>query len=197
MKKFIALVLCLIMVAACFSACSKDDAETTAPSKTEPTDDVTEPIVTESSSEEHRTEEPSTEPKPLHLNFNGLETATYTPADMAAAMGREPDFVSEQPNTTLHIYNNVVLGDMTFSQVQFSFNGDYNRISCTISVDGGLDEVLEGCRTSMTEIYGEPNVQDSEPPIYSWRDGYTDNYAMLTTLNETTVQLAFYLYHTN
>ena len=113
---------------------------------------------------------------------------------MEAAEGRAPDFSVEQGDTTLYIYNNVTMDDLTFTQVQFTYGETGNRISCTYTADSGLDAVMDEYREAMTTIYGAANVDSADAPTFwTWRDGHTANYVMLTQINDTTVQLAFYI----
>ncbi|MGN1307441.1 MAG: hypothetical protein ACI4V3_07210 [Faecousia sp.] len=184
MKKILALLLCLLLLAA-LAAC-KDSASDTAPSSDAST-------ASEASTAADTTAQPTEEDDHNHINYKGLEDASYTIDDVAAAEGREPDFSVDQSDTTIYIYNNVTLDALTFTQVQYTFSDTGNRISCTYTADSGLDEILEGYKSAMTDLYGTPTEGNNSNPVYTWRDGHTANYVMLTQLNETTVQLAFYL----
>ena len=189
MKKILALLLCLLLLAA-LAAC-KDSASDAAPSSDAAVSDATE--ATETGAAPDTTAQPTEEDDHNHINYKGLGDASYTLDDVSAAEGRAPDFSVDQSDTTIYIYNNVTLDALTFTQVQYTFSASGNRISCTYPADSGLDEIIEGYKTAMTDLYGTPAEGGSSYPIYTWRDGHTANYVMLTQLNETTVQLAFYL----
>lgn len=188
MKKLIALLLCCVLPVCLLAACGTDGAETP---ETEANPSVATPadIATEASASE-RVSEASEEHDHEHINYKGLDAASYTLEDVVAAEGREPDFSFDVGETTYYAYNDVSLDELTFTQVQFSFSETGNRVSCTVSGDGGTDAALETIRAAMTAKFGEPSASEN---TYSWYDGHTANYAMLTVLNETTVQLAFYI----
>lgn len=173
MKKILTLTLCLALLLALLAACGGENDETTAPNATgTPTE---------------------TERVTVPISFRGLQSATYTEADMIAAMGGAPDFVYEQQGSDLHVYNDVGLDGLTFSQVQFSFDEGSNRISCTYSVGGDLQAAFQDYQSAMTGLYGEPSLSEqTQYPIYTWYDGQTENYVMLTYINEMTVQLVYY-----
>ena len=181
MKKLIALLLCCAMFVCLLAACTPN-----TPPVVTPADATTAPPATElptEATEEH---------EHVHINYKGLETADYTLEDVAAVEGREPDFTYDvDETTTLYIYNEVDLGDLHFTQVQFSFNDDYNRISCTCGGDEEQAVTIDRILQVMTEQFGEPTVSGD---TYTWNDGHTGNFAALTALNETTVQLVFYFY---
>lgn len=186
MKKILALLLCLLLLSA-LAAC-KDSASDAAPSSDAAASDATETGAAPDTSAQ-----PTEEADHDHINYKGLRDVSYTIDDVSAAEGRDPDFSVDQSDTTIYIYNNVTLDALTFTQVQYTFSATGNRISCTYTADSGLDEILEGYKAAMTDLYGTPAEGGSGYPIYTWRDGHTANYVMLTQLNETTVQLAFYL----
>ena len=195
MKKILALLLCLLLLSA-LAACKRSD---TPFSETSQASSATEASSTSAPSSAPETTEPSTEPSTEeahdhnHINYKGLSDATYTMEDVAAAEGREPDFAVDQNGSTIYIYNNVTLDSLTFTQVQYTFLDTGNRISCTYTADSGLEEILEGYKSAMTELYGTPGESTSANPTFTWYDGHTANRVMLTQLNDTTVQLAFYL----
>lgn len=191
MKKILALLLCLLLLSA-FAACKRSD---TPSSETSQASSATEASSTSAPSSAPETTEPSTEEAHdhNHINYKGLSDATYTMEDVAAAEGREPDFSVDQNGSTIYIYNNVTLDSLTFTQVQYTFLDTGNRISCTYTADSGLEEILEGYKSAMTELYGTPGESTSANPTFTWYDGHTANRVMLTQLNDTTVQLAFYL----
>lgn len=190
MKKLLALLLCCVLLVCLLTACIDDISEPDEPeaSVATPAD-----IETEAPATELATEAPE-EHDHVHINYKGLETAGYTLDDVIAAEGREPDFSFDVGDATYYAYNDVTLEDMTFTQVQFSFSDTGNRISCTYSGDGDQTAVMDGYREALTALFGEPTVSGS---TYSWRDGHTDNYVMMTALNETTVQVAFYIVEAN
>ncbi len=176
MKKLLVLLLCCVLLAA-LAAC----AEKTEPSA--PSEPSVSPAPSESGGETHDHN---------HIGYKGLENAGFTMEDVAAAEGRNYDFSVEQSDTTIYIYNDVKLDDLTFTQVQYTFGETGNRISCTYTADSGLDTVLESYKSAMTALYGEPSEGGNAYPTYTWHD-HTANYVMLTQLNDTTVQLAFYI----
>lgn len=188
MKKLLALLLCCILLLCLLAACGSDDAD--APTEAPATELTPADIETEALASDAATEG-TEEHEHTHVNYKGLQTADYTIDDVVAAEGREPDFTFEADNTTYYAYNDVTLNDLTFTQVQFSFSDTGNRISCTCSGDEDTATVTERILQSVTAQFGEPSGSGSS---YSWHDGHTSNYAMLTVLNETTVQLAFYFY---
>lgn len=186
MKKLFALLLCCAVLAGLLTGCIEDVPAPDAPAEASvavvtPADVATEPAAQTDATEEH---------DHVHINYKGLVSADYTLDDVAAAEGREPDFSFDVGDQTFYAYNNVTLNDLTFTQVQFSFSETGNRISCTVSGDEDTAAVMDRIRQSMTAQFGEPSASET---AYTWRDGHTANYAMLTVLNETTVQLAFYI----
>lgn len=179
MKKLLVLLLCCFLLAA-LAACA-EKTEPSAPS--ESTQPSASSVPSESNNEAHDHN---------HIGYKGLESVNFTIDDAAAAEGRTPDFSVEQSGTTIYIYNDVTLDELTFTQVQYTFSETGNRISCTYTADSGLDEVLESYKSAMTALYGEPTEGGNDNPTYTWHD-HTANFVMLTQLNDTTVQLAFYL----
>ena len=177
MKKLLALLLCLLLLTA-LAACKDSASDAAAPDATAVPDS---------------TVQPTEEDAHNHVSYKGLTDASYTLDDVAAAEGRTPDFSVDQDDTTIYIYNNVTLDALTFTQVQYTFSDTGNRISCTYTADSGLDEILAGYKNAMTALYGTPAEGSGSYPTYTWRDGHTANFVMLTQLNDTTVQLAFYL----
>lgn len=190
MKKLLALLLCCALLVCLLAACSGDsDASAVTPSDVE-----TEAPATETGTEAPATEAGTEEHDHTHVNYKGLENGDYTLDDVIAVEGREPDLTYEvDETTTLYIYNDVTLNDLFFSQVQFSFGDSYNRISCTCGGDEEQAVTVDRILQSMSQVYGEPTASGD---TYRWGDGHTANYANLSVLNETTVQLAFYFYAT-
>lgn len=203
MKKLLALILCLSLLA-CMAACGV--AEESEPANngesvsTEPSGSGEEPISTEENTagEEHDHN---------HISFNG-QVQVFTPEQLTEVVGKEHDFTYDQNGKTIYIYNDLTVGALTFSQVQFTFNEDHNRISCTYSVDGGTEEaprdaaqiesealaVMESYEAAMVELYGEGTASEQHgTTLISWTD-HTGNYIILTQINDTTVQLAYYIY---
>lgn len=183
MKKLFAVLLCCALLACLLAACIDDTAEPEASDAT-PAD-----IATEASAADAATEAPEAHDH-AHINYKGLETVDFTLDDVIAVEGREPDFTFDVADTTFYAYNDVTMDDLTFSQVQFSFSDTSNRISCTCSGDEDPAAVMERIQAALTAQFGEPTVSDN---LISWSDGHTSNYVMLTVLNETTVQLAYYI----
>lgn len=179
MKKILALLLCLLLLTA-LAACNGSGSESTAASSNPAAS--SDPAAVSKDEEDHN-----------HISYKGLTDASYTIEDVAAAEGRAPDFSVDQSDTTIYIYNNVTLDTLTFTQVQYTFSDTGNRISCTYTADSGLEEIMEGYKAAMTALYGAAGTSSGDRPTYTWRDGHTANYVMLTRLNDTTVQLAFYL----
>ena len=190
MKKLLALLLCLSMML-CLAACGQPEGEET-------TDTVTQSVSENVSEEEHDHN---------HIGYKGQEKI-FTPEDMVSIEGRECDFTYEQNDSTLYIYNDVTVGEMSFTQVQFTFNEDHNRISCTYTVDAGTEEAprseeeiasdmaaaMSGYEQSLTALYGEGARSEQHGyELVSWRD-HTGNYIILTQINDKTAQVAYYIY---
>lgn len=180
MKKRFALLLCCFLLMALAAACGE----------TAPSDPSEEPAVSEAAAPSESSAEALQDHN--HIGYKGLENAAFTLDDVAVVEGRAPDFSVEQSGTTIYIYNDVTLDELTFTQVQYTFSDTGNRISCTYTADSGLETVLEEYKSAMTDLYGAPAEGSGTYPTYTWRD-HTANFVMLTQLNETTVQLAFYL----
>lgn len=183
MKKILALLLCLLLLTA-LAACKDSTSETTPSSDAAASDAAPDATTAPPTEEEHDHN---------HISYKGLADTSYTIEEVAAAEGRAPDFSVDQYDTTIYIYNNVTLDELTFTQVQYTFSDTGNRISCTYTADSGLDKILEDYKSAMTALYGAPAEGTGATPSYTWRDGHTANFVMLTQLNDTTVQLAFYL----
>lgn len=186
MKKLISLLLCCGLLICLLSACGAGEPASETPTEASATEVTPADIATEADAQTDASEEHDH----VHINYKGLETADYTLDDVIAAEGREPDFSFDVDDQTFYAYNNVTLNDLTFTQVQFSFSDTGNRISCTCSGDEDTAAVTEHILASLTAQFGEPSASES---TYNWHDDHTSNYAILTVLNETTVQLAFYI----
>ncbi len=199
MKKLIALFLCCALFAGLTAACGYTDPD--APTAVDPTAEPGASVVTPADIATEATAAPSETDAPTeateehvhnHVNYKGLQSASYTLDDVAAIEGRQPDLTYDVDEaTTLYIYNDVELDELLFTQVQFSFGDACNRISCTCGGDEEQSVTIDRILQYMTEQYGEPTASGD---TYRWGDGHTANYATLTALNETTVQLAFYFY---
>ena len=111
---------------------------------------------------------------------------------MAAAEGREADFSFDVGETTYYAYNNVTMDALSFTQVQYSFNEGYVRISCTYSAEADLEEIYSLWEQEMSGLYGASSALSEDGSVIKWAD-HTGNYVTLTYLNDTTVQLCFYL----
>lgn len=187
MKKILALFLCMLLVfglAACGvetepEASASDDPAETAEAPTSEQAETPADIETIPTEEVH---------DHLHINYKGLEKKSATLEDVAQAEGREPDFDFASGENTVYAYNNVTADGVSFTQVQFTFGADNVRISCTVSGEN-TEEGMTLCRDAMTTLYGDPTESGG---IFTWRD-HTGNFVTLMTLNETTVQLAYYL----
>lgn len=189
MKKLLALLMCAALLVA-LAACAAD----TKPEETDPISSDNPTAAPTAAPTGGNPTTPAEEHDHAHVSYKGLESAAFTLADMEAAEERAPDFTVDQADTTLYVYNNVTLDSLTFTQVQYTYAETGNRISCTFTADSELDTVMEQYREAMTALYGEPNADSPDAPVYwIWRDGHTANYVMLTQLNDTTVQLVFYI----
>lgn len=188
MKKLFALLLCCVLLAALFVGCGSEDSIT--PPFLTPSDLETAAPETTAAADASAASEEAAPVQDGGINFKGLSTGTVTLEDVKKAEGREPDLEFAVGEVPYYAYNNVTLDDMTFAQVQFSFNEGNVRISCTATAEDGLDGLIAAWNTSVSARYGAPSENNG---TYHWSDG-TGNYIMLSALNETTVQLAFYLY---
>ena len=178
MKKVLAVLLCMLFVLALMGGCSEE--ETPDPHAGHDHGAVVETVPTETEPHEHDHN---------HINYKGLNSASYTLDDVISAEGAEPAFSFEVGEVTYYAYNDVTEAGLHFSQVQHCFMGEYNRVSCTSSGEEDPATVLAQWRQAMTELYGEPMVSDND--MCRWTE-HTGNYVTLTQLNEDTVQLCFY-----
>ena len=186
MKKILALFLCVLLTVGLFACGGETESETSTSASTEATEAPTSALVeTPADIETAPTEEVHDH---LHINYKGLEKKSSTLEDVAQAEGREPDFDFASGDNTIYAYNNVTADGVSFTQAQFTFGADDVRISCTISGEN-TEEGMTLCKDAMTALYGEPTESSG---IFTWRD-HTNNYITLMVLNETTVQLAYYL----
>lgn len=129
-----------------------------------------------------------------HVSYKGLQ-AVFTEAEMHTAEGREPDFTVENSGITLYIYNDVTMDDLTFSQVQYTYHDEFNRISCTYTAEDGGEDMFAIYQNAMNELYGDSSATEHEgSELLLWKDGHTQNYITLSRLNDTTIQLAFYIF---
>lgn len=195
MKKILALILCLVVLTA-LAACGSDTAETTAA--------TTEATTEAPTSESAAPSESADAHDHTHINYRGRETR-FTADDLVAVEGRECDFTYDQNDSTIYIYNDVTVDELHFSQVQFSFAENYTRISATYSaaqdateeqIKKDTEEAMQTYRDALTALYGEGATGEQHGSTYvSWSD-HTGNYIILTQINDTTVQVAYYLYAT-
>lgn len=194
MKKMIALLLCCVLCLSLF-ACSKTPAETE-----EPTDHIHDENCDHDVEAQPTENENPTESQPAaddhsghaHVNYKGLTSGSSTLEDVEAVEGKAPDFSFEAGGVTYYAYNNVTFDNMQFSQVQFSFNEGYVRISCTHTAEEGLDQIYTQWNDTMKQMFGDPAQISENENVAKWAD-HTGNYITLTQLNETTVQLCYYL----
>ena len=190
MIKIIALLLCCVLCLSLFACGEK------TPDASEPTDH------THDENGNHIEEQPSEEVQPsesvddhsdhAHINYKGLVSKTATLADLEAAEGKAPDFSFEAGETTYYAYNKVTFGELNFDQVQASFNEGYVRISCTRTTEEGLDQIYAEWKDYMETTFGNPSQISEHEDVLKWAD-HTGNYVTLTQLNDTTVQLCYYL----
>lgn len=175
MKKTIALLLCLLLALSLFACGSSETAQ-----GEEPTERASDTAAPSEQTKTHRTT----------LEFNGLTGKALTLTDVEEAEGRACDFSFDESGTTVYAFNDMTVDGMHFSQVQFSF-GERVRISCTLSGEEATKDALNDCADRLTELYGTPSTDDAEPTLWSWTDEQ-GNYAMLSMINDTTMQLAYY-----
>ncbi len=187
MKKIIALLLCCLLCLSLFAACTQEPEATQTESATESS-----AATTESSSQPETTEAEDEHAGHNHVNYKGLSTASATLEELSAAEGREPDFSFEAAGITYYAYNNVTLDSLNFTQVQASFAESYVRLSCTYTTDVGVGDIRDQWEEYMKELYGEPAALTEDGSVIRWAD-HTGNYVTLTILNESTVQLCYYL----
>ena len=189
MKKIIALLLCCLLCLSLF-ACG------------EKTPDASEPDHTHDENGNHIEQLPPEEVQPsesvddhsdhAHINYKGLVSGSATLADLEAAEGKAPDFSFEAGGTTYYAYNKVTFGELSFDQVQTSFNEGYVRISCTRTTEDNLELIYTEWKTHMETTFGTPSQISEHENVLKWAD-HTGNNVTLTKLNETTVQLCYYL----
>lgn len=192
MKKILALILCLALLTA-LAACGSDETSVTASNEgVTPTSETAD--VSDSSEEHDHT----------HINYRGRETV-FTAEDLVEIEGREWDFTYDQSGSTIYIYNDVTVDELRFSQVQFSFTDSYARVSATYSAEQGAtdeqilqdtEEAMQTYLDALTAIYGEGASGEQHGSTYvSWND-HSGNYIILTRINDTTIQVAYYIYAT-
>lgn len=179
MKKYLAVILCVLLVLAVMAGCS-EETETSDPHAGHDHGAAEEIIPADTAAQSHDHN---------HINYKGLSSASYTLEDVIAAEGAEPAFSFEAGEITYYAYNDITEAGLYFSQVQHSFMGEYNRVSCTSSGEEDPAAVLAQWQQAMTALYGEPLVSDNG--MLRWTE-HTGNYVTLTQLNEDTVQLCFY-----
>ncbi|MBE6985598.1 MAG: hypothetical protein E7434_08350 [Ruminococcaceae bacterium] len=206
MKQILSLLLCLVMLFA-LVACSNEKSaeETTAAPSNAPIDAET-TAAPESNDDNASEEQPSEEHDHTHINYRGRQTM-FTADDLSEIEGREYDFTYEQNGNPIYIYNNVTVDNMSFTQVQFSFSEANVRVSCTYTASKGTeeapvsdediqketDEKLASYKSALTAIYGEGAQGEQHGSTYtSWSD-HSGNYIIMTRINETTVQVAYYI----
>lgn len=174
MKKTLALILSIFMLAAMLVACG---------SETPTTDD----------NDNNSASDESTDNSTPRITYKELNDGSYTIENMQVAEGREPDATTETSDgTALYLYNNVAFESVTFTQVQYTFTEERNKIACTITAEDELDAQQETLLTLMTDLYGTPTQSQTSDgdTIYTWRDS-TQNFVTLMKVNDKTVQLAF------
>ncbi len=211
MKKILAIILCLVMLLS-LAACSNtatDTAEedtTAAPETESQSASETNAPETDASESESAEEADGEEHDHVHINYRG-RTEYFDADDLAEIEGRERDFVYEQGEYNLYVYNNVTIDGMDFTQVQFTFNGTTARVSATYStnmllteqaptaeeIEKDTEEKLAFFNETLSAMYGEGTVGEQHGSNYtSWSD-HTGNYIILTRINESTIQVAYYI----
>lgn len=183
MKKFLVIFLSILLLVTLFTGCGKETDSTESHDHDHGQENQPTQTVAPSSSAAPEDHDHN------HINYKGLSTKSYALEDVTAAEGAEPAFSFDTNNITYYVYKDVALEELRFSQVQHSFMGDYNRVSCTSSDSGDPAAVLADWEQAMTALYGQPSVSDNN--LLRWSD-HTGNYVTLTQLNETTVQLCYY-----
>ena len=193
MKKLIALILCLMMLVS-LAACGGEEAAPTEEDEHVHTEDTT-----TGEADEHADHN--------HISYREQQYV-FTPEELTAIEGRECDFTYEQNESVIYIYNAIEVDGMDFTQAQFTFAEDHNRISCTYTADKGTEEaprseedifadtegMMTAYRATLTEKYGEGvETEQHGSKLISWSD-HTGNYIILTRINDTTIQVAFYIY---
>lgn len=188
MKRILLALLCLsLLLAACSKkkTPSEPSASQTVTQSEAPSEPLSPAQLTQTPATEASEEPPATESGIAYRSLSGASTVE----DMEAAEGRAPDFSFESNGTTVYAYNDVTLPDgLFFTQVQFSFQPDYVRVSCTYTAQENLDTVRGEWCAVMDGRYGASAAGNTQ----TWSDAH-GSYAMLTQLNDTTLQLAFYL----
>lgn len=195
MKKLLAFVLCLLMLFA-MTACVSQKVDDTTTGADEVTDTTENNAAQEDEHAGHN-----------HISYRDCATV-FTPEQLVQIEGREHDFTYEQNEATIYIYNGITVDTMEFTQAQFSFDEDHNRISCTYTADKGTedapksaediqketDDRLASYIEVLTQKYGE-GVSSTQHgnQLTSWSD-HTGNYIIVTRINDTTIQVAFYIY---
>lgn len=193
MKKIIALLLCCVLCLSLF-ACGE-----TTPDETQPTDhthDANGNHVEEVQPSEAPSEE-SSEPADdhsdhAHVNYKGIVSGSATLQDVEAAEGKAPDFSFEAGGIVYYAYKNVTFESFQFDQVQISFHESYVRVSCTRTTEEGLADIHADWKGIMMQSFGDPSQISEHENVFKWAD-HTGNYVTLTQLNDTTVQLCYYL----
>ena len=186
-KKIIALLLCGLLCLSLF-ACNTAPVEDDGHNHEEYVEDT----ATPTEDAEAETQPADDHSDHAHINYKGLTSGATTLADVEAVEGKAPDFSFEAGGNTYYAYNNVTFDSLTFDQVQISFGEGYVRISCTRTTESGLDEIYSGWDEAMKGMFGTPSQISENENVAKWAD-HTGNYITLTQLNETTVQLCYYL----
>lgn len=192
--KTLALLLSCLLVLSLFAGCNSVEAD---PIETDASDvaEISPDAETDPAQEDsHEEEEEHDHHDHNHINYKGLTSKSISLEDVAAVEGKNPDFNFETGGVTYYAYNNVTLENLNFQQVQFSFHEDYVRISCTDTYEdaAALADTLGFWGEEMDLLYGEGIPLDETSTVLHWAD-HTGNYVTLSQLNDTTVQLCFYL----
>lgn len=192
MKRLLAILLTLALLAAMCTACKKTDktddqaaseslrASGDAADPDESRADGTAPAATDGDDT-------------VYLNYNGLRYANFTQDDMIHAEGGEPDFTIDQDDGKLCGYNDREFLGISFGQVQYHFHDGRITVTGNYTSNGETDEqALEKIRAAMTAVYGEPSdsVASDGNHIYTWHDS-TKNYAYCNIIVPGSLQLTF------
>lgn len=191
MKKIIAVLLLLAMLLTLVACSTEEEAESSSSTEETTTTPVQEVDQSEDDHHDH-----------VHISYRGV-SHRFDPEEMEKIEGKPCDYTSDANGTTLYIYNNVSFDDLYFTQIQYTFSDTTTRISCTYNVGSDLGEEERAAELAeiqssylaiLSEVYGEGSVSEHSDgnTTVTWRDDL-ENYIYLTQINDTTLQVCFYL----